>query len=307
MPKRYEDALKACLNAKAAIETELEAIAKEKAESEGPTIVELKGSGIRLLVPNGYQKAQYTNPLKEIKKNITNGEEILRKYTNRSENIVVFRKLPPEKAIPYDGTEKLIEAIRNHLNDNQGIIEVNAGSSKRGYKYIYSIVKTIRDDFKGALYYLKMYIGNEESIVDIDATFSEENLTGERDSFGYALARNAGLVTNENDVMVGWNEDPYDPEYTKGITMNLSERSGLDAWFPDHPLSQAREFVTALTEDKFMIEKPESDSADNQVDDSDNLSPSIKERYEGNDNQFYMDLFAKDPVLGRHTVDIDVE
>ena len=34
--------------------------------------------------------------------------------------------------------------------------------------------------------------------------------------------------------------------------MNLSERVALDGLFPDHPLSQAREFVQAILYDELM-------------------------------------------------------
>ena len=306
MSKRYDDALRACLLAERSLDEELEALAKEKAEKEAPTIVELKGSNIRILVPDGYKKAKYKNPAKELKKNISKEEVVLRKYTSRSENILLFKKLPLEKAIPFDGTEKLIDALHNHLDENQGIIEVKAGTAKRGYKYIYSIVKTIRDDFKGALYHLKMHIGTEESIVEIDATFGEEGVTGERDSFGHALAMKAGLVSFDSDSLVGWNEDPYDPEFTKGIPMNLSERAGLDGLFPDHPLSQAREFVTAVTEDKFVIVKQDSDFSDDQANDLGESKSDLEKEYEGNNNQFILDLFEKEPVFHRHTVDIEV-
>lgn len=301
MTKRYNDAKRACQRAKDLAAEEREAVAKAEAENNAPPVVQLNDGEIRLLIPEGYEKAKYKNPARQLKQSLSKNEIAFRKVTERSDNILVFTKTTAENAMAFDGKQAIIDGIHQQMADNQGLIEVEAGKTKRGYDYIYSIVKTVRDDFKGALYFLRMNVGYESEVIEIQATFEEIGMTGERDSFGYAMASNVGLVSHrEDDGMVGWNEDPYDPEYTKGIPMNLSERSGLDGLFPYHPLSQAREFLLAVIEDKYVIIMKESgDEAAEEV--------ASEEDYEKRDNkEMLADLFAKDPVYTRHTVDIEI-
>lgn len=301
MTKHYDHAIRACQNAKRLAEEEREAAAKAEAEKNAPAVIQLNDSDIRILIPDGYVKAKYKNPARQLKQSLSKNEIVLRKVTERSDNILVFMKTSAENAMAFDGKQIIIDGIHQQMADNQGLIEVDAGKTKRGYDYIYSIVKTIRDDFKGAQYFLRMNVGGESEVIEIHASFEERGMTGERDSFGYAMASNAGLVSHSDDnSLIGWNEDPYDPEYTKGIPMNLSERSGLDGLFPYHPLSQAREFLMAVIEDKFVIIRKESDDNESKDEQSD-------EDAEKKDNkEILADLFAKDPVYTRHTVDIDI-
>ena len=80
-----------------------------------------------------------------------------------------------------------------------------------------------------------------------------------RDTLGMEFARRAGLTNMTGDnPFEGWNEDPFDKTYTKGIPMNLSEKEGIDGLFPYHPLTQAREFLLAVLEDKFVIMKKDN-------------------------------------------------
>lgn len=301
MTKNYNSAIRACQSAKGLIEEVREADEQAAAEKNAPQVVQLNDSEIMLLIPEGYEKAKYKNPARQLKQSLSKNEIALRKVTERSDNILVFMKTTAENAMDFDGKQAIIDGVHQQMADNQGLIEVEAGKTKRGYDYIYSIVKTIRDDFKGALYFLRMNVGTESEVIEIQATFEEIGMTGERDSFGYAMASNAGLVSHHDDGgFSGWNEDPYDPEYTKGIPMNLSERSGLDGLFPYHPLSQAREFLLAMIEDKFVLlrKEPDDEVAENVT---------SEEAEEKKDNQEMLaNLFAKDPVYTRHTVDIEI-
>lgn len=305
MSKHYDAAKHACQKSIAVVEAEKEAEAKAEAEKNEPAIINLEGTSIKILIPGGYEKLKYKNPAKQLLKGTSKDEIAVGKATANSNNVVLISKTTSDKAMNFDGKQELIDGIHDCLGDNQGLIEVNAGKTKRGYDFIYSIVKTLRDDFMGAVYFLRMNIGNGEDLLEIQASFEEIGTTGGRESFCTILAEKAGLI-NMSD-MIGWNEDSYDAEYTKGIPMNLSERSGVDALFPDHPLSQARELVIAITEDKkVLVKKADEDTEQtDNVDESEKKSDFVKQ-YESNNKQFYIDLFAKDPVLSRHTLDIEV-
>lgn len=68
-------------------------------------------------------------------------------------------------------------------------------------------------------------------------------LTGVRDAAVYeAFQRDLKWTTAE------WSADPYDPNYHHGILMNFSERREYDSAFPQHPLSEARAFISFVIE-----------------------------------------------------------
>lgn len=45
---------------------------------------------------------------------------------------------------------------------------------------------------------------------------------------------------------IGWEFDPYDPEYQGIEKMNKSEEKRFDLFFPDHPLSHVRQYMYRL-------------------------------------------------------------
>ena len=302
MYKSYESAINACLSAKKIIEDEKLAEEKELKEAKlKKIIIQPKNTDIKLLIPEGYEKAKYKNPAKGLKNAIANDEIAISKVTDRSVNIVIINKIDNDKAIPFDGKDLLIDGIHKSLNDNQGLIEVESGKTKRGYDYIYSIIKELNEESLGVTYLFRMHIGNKNDTVEIMASFREQGMTGERDSFGAALAQNAGIVSFGEEGLIGWSEDPYDPQFSAGIPMNLSERPALDALFPDHPLSQARELVVAIVEDKHILCKKQHNN--NSEDDINEIS----NEYKNDQDKFYHDLFAKESVLKRPTVDIELQ
>lgn len=294
MIKCYDIAIDACNSSLKVIE---ESIANEKEKAREKIIIQPKGTNLKLLIPDGYEKAKYRNPVKGLKKAIENDEIAVKKVTERSKNIVIFNQIGANEAIAFDGNEQLINGIHKALDSNQGLIEVESGKTKRDYDYIYSIIKSVNEKIRGAEYYLRMQIGNGSDLIEVQALFEEYGVTGERDSFCSAIAQQAGLITFDEDGIQGWFEDPYDPKYTHGIPMNLSERKALDALFPEHPLSQARELITAIIKDQHILPKVKEHSEEQN---------QAFEEYKDNNKQFYIDLFDKDSKLIRPTVEIKV-
>ncbi len=47
--------------------------------------------------------------------------------------------------------------------------------------------------------------------------------------------------------MQGWQQDPYDPAFTKGFLMNQSEKPEYDKSFPEHPLSLLRSAIAGIS------------------------------------------------------------
>jgi len=156
--------------------------------------------------------------------------------------LCLVRIFPIEKncVMPFQNTKSVIDGIHDALDDNQGIIEVESIDDRN--KYIYSIVKTYMEQ-DGVQYCLVLHYEDSGKYYNVTGFFAEHNTTGFRDTVVYELARRDGTVKENMD---GWFKDPYDPNYKKGILMNLSEDMRFDEMFPLHPLSEARRFIKEL-------------------------------------------------------------
>ena len=147
--------------------------------------------------------------------------------------------IPTQYTNPWDD-DKTIDSIRQELGDDQGIIEVEKGVTKNGTRFIASITKTYMGPEYGVQYFLRFnYLSGEEWAEEVDAFFGEESVTGIRESTVMALL---------NAKIDDWCKDPYDENYTKGVRMNKSESREFDKQFPNHPLSQLRDFLYFLTD-----------------------------------------------------------
>lgn len=169
-------------------------------------------------------------------------------YGKRTSNALCMAMLyyiNKNNAMPYNNKE-IIDGIHSVLKENQGLIEVNAGITKNNKKYVYSIVKNKKEP-TGIQYTLTFQIEMQENILNIQAFFDEIGTTGQRDAFVMSMMIKKGKI-NPNEMNV-WIKDPYDETYNKGLRMNLAEKEEYDVAFPEHPLSEARNFV------KIVIEK----------------------------------------------------
>lgn len=169
------------------------------------------------------------------------------KQTSSATCIAMLYYINKEDAMPYNN-EKIINGIHNTLGDDQGLIEVNSGSTKNNKKYVYSIVKT-RKEPSGIQYTLTFQIEMQEGILNIQAFFDEIGVTGQRESIIMAKMINEGKINPINpNEMNAWMKDPYDETYNKGLRMNLAEKEEYDVAFPEHPLSEARNLVKIIIE-----------------------------------------------------------
>lgn len=281
--------------------------AKEQKEKEKHTIIQPAGTKIRILLPDGYNRLKYKNPIKDAAKVIANTDFVYRKTVGSSDNIVIVSKTTPEKAMDPDDLQRLIDGIHECLSDNQGIIEAKSGTTTRGYKFIYSIVKTLSEEPAGGVrYLLRLHLFGNGDIVEIQAEFTEIGMTGGREAVCSELARRAGLADVFADGDNGWAEDPYDPEYTKGCLKNLAEKEGLDGLFPENPLSQAHEFLLAVLLDEFVAAGQDSgEGKDDATDREDkNVVNSSGEKAE-EEKEFLLSLFVDECL--RRTYPVEVE
>ena len=153
--------------------------------------------------------------------------------------------IPTERAMPFDNPQAVIDGIHHALSESQGLIEVEAGQSKSGHCYIYSVVKTLKEP-TGVQYCMTMHLKYPKNAVQIQGFFDESGTTGFRDAMVYSMMSNEGLIKTTEDGIEGWSADPYDPNFKKGILMNCSENKVYDDQFPQHPLSELRRFVREI-------------------------------------------------------------
>ena len=284
-------------------------ISGDESEKDSPVIACLEKSSIKLLLPEGYERMKLEKKVKAKLEKQMKAVEVYQKAVSTSGNIVMIFKTTADKAMNFSDTQRLIDAIHENLADNQGLIEVGAGKTKRSYDYIYSIVKTLQDSMAGVRYYLRMNIGSGDEIIEINADFTEQGMTGHREAMAMSFAISAGLVDldGEGGEISGWMEDPYDPSYTRGVPMNLAERSGLDGLFPYNPLTQARELLLALINDEYVIIRKEASEEEKNSEDQSEAKEKTPEEKKAETTEFYRKLFAKAPELSRHTYPVEVE
>ena len=240
-------------------------------------IVQLKGSSIVILLPEGYVKLKHKNPLRGVINSVTNEETAYGKAVEYSNNVAVITKCNLKDAMDPDDLKGHIYAIRGVLSDSQGIIEADNGETKRGYKYIYSIVKSLSEsEFGGVRYSLLLDLLNGSDAVSVRANFDEIGTTGLRETLCVDLARRAGLTEITSAGLKNWAEDPYDPEFKKGALKNLAEKEGLDVLFPENPLSQAHEFLLAALKDEYVIVN-QNNEAEEAVSEREGLNEEEKE------------------------------
>ena len=153
----------------------------------------------------------------------------------------------PEEAMIYDDVQSLINALHESMDENTGIIEVDAGVTKKNnYKYICAIRKINAGtlDIPKIHYALNMNVRAGDKDYFINGDYMEEGTTGIRDSAVYAYLYSRGIIDN----MKAWVKDQYDENYEKGLRMNISERKEFDELFPNHPLTVLRKYVVWVIE-----------------------------------------------------------
>lgn len=161
--------------------------------------------------------------------------------TPRAACLLLMMPIQPDRAMNVQPDE-LVEILHGMLEKQQGLIEVKAGDD-----YIYSIVKDLQEG-GGVQYILTFQKKFGDRILSLRGYFDEMGVTGLRESAVLQLCMQNHLVGSENDPMEGWAMDPYDPDFSKGIRMNLSEQEEFDGMFPEFPLSLCRALLKTVCE-----------------------------------------------------------
>ena len=167
------------------------------------------------------------------------------KQTQSSNCFLMMFPINNKNAMPYGNEKVVIDGIHAALSENQGLVEVKSGTTKNQKQYIYSIVKSKLEP-SGMQYILTMHINMNNHSINIQSYFDEVGITGFRDTTIMNKMINEGKITPSNND--AWFKDPYDENYKNGLLMNLSEDVAYDSMFPQHPLSETRNFVKYIIE-----------------------------------------------------------
>lgn len=147
--------------------------------------------------------------------------------------------MPATYAMPFGDSDTVVGGIHRALAPDQGLVQVEAGTTHAGRAYVYSIVKT-RVEPSGVQYSLTLHVDTGSQTTCVQAFCDEGQPTGVRDAAVFSALLKAGEVGED---LSGWQRDPYDPAREEGFLANLSELPEFDHYFPGHPLSLARELV----------------------------------------------------------------
>lgn len=196
----------------------------------------------KIIIPAEYKKgkkipAEYGLP-KDAESFITTSENGI--------GTLIMHEVTEEQTMPFDNPQWVIDTLHSSMGENEGIIEVNNGTTAGGKPYIYEIIKhhfsNKEEGLPGKMEYtLNINVRFENSIQFINGSFVEGNTTGVRESVIYAAYMKT--KNDKPDEVTEWLYDPYDSDYTKGLRMNVSEKASFDENFPWHPLSMCRKLV----------------------------------------------------------------
>lgn len=205
--------------------------------------------GAAQLFLKGDTRAVFTMPDDyQLLKNLEDDPKNCLNYAKETESCATFIQLfaiERMSTMDWGEDQKIIDGIHQSLAENQALIEVKCDKTRRGYHYVYSIVKTLEKP-SGVQYFLLMQVLYGHAALNIKAFFSEKGMTGQRDAAIFELAVRKGIVSPSDTS--NWACDPYDKDFKHPCLMNLSEDRKYDELFPGHPLSQCRGFIKTVIE-----------------------------------------------------------
>lgn len=169
-------------------------------------------------------------------------------YGMQTESCSAFVQAYPitlSSAMDFGNDRKVIDRIHQSLEDNQALIEVKSGRTHNGFRFMYSIIKTLMQPSGGVQYFALFQIHYGSNLaLNVKAFFTECGDTGERDATMWNVMVERGVVSIEDNSR--WSFDPYDEDFKRPYLMNLSERAGYDCLFPKHPLSECRNLINYM-------------------------------------------------------------
>jgi hypothetical protein len=181
---------------------------------------------------------------------------VLKVWTNPEADVVTLNLFltAPDIRVSLANLEGLREMYREQVTAAKGgLIEVGK-LEVSGISSIKTIFK-LPQKMAGVAYVAAITIPFKDFSFVLKITCQERGFGGNREIRILEQRRLALLEKRETrDVMIGWNADPYDPNFKSELLMTFAENQVFDADFPDHPISRARFWIAAF-EKTLMLEK----------------------------------------------------
>ena len=135
--------------------------------------IALHNSKLTLLLPKGYERVGNGASLypEMYQKRKAEDVEMFQSLSSSSYGNIVIAHINLADSMRFGDKALLISDIHSRLADDQGLIEVETGTSPRGYEYIYSIIKTYHQNELNVNYCLRMNIKNGAEVIELLDTF----------------------------------------------------------------------------------------------------------------------------------------
>lgn len=191
-------------------------------------------------LPENYQ---FFEKLQEDKYEMPKGTVIFGVLADQAKATLATREVDPSTSMDFDNPQSVVDYLHDHMEDNEGLVEVGHGKTKKNNPIIYNILKQrmYEDGRPGIMYLIHLNLKMQEHIYFIHGVFEEYGTTGIRESGVYAMYMKDH--PNAEFPPEGWFRDPYDASFTKGFLRNFAEHHQFDRFCPGHPLSQARAYI----------------------------------------------------------------
>jgi hypothetical protein len=181
---------------------------------------------------------------------------VLKVWTNPEADVVTLNLFltAPDIRVSLSNLEGLREMYREQVTAAKGgLIEVGT-LEVSSIPSIKTILK-LPQKMAGVAYVAAITIPFKDFSFVLKITCQERGFSGTRETRILEQRRLALLEKGETrDVMIGWNSDPYDPNFKSELLMTFAENQVFDADFPDHPISRARFWIEKF-EKSLKLEK----------------------------------------------------
>ena len=196
-----------------------------------------------IYLPENYQ---FFEELQESENGIPKGAVFFGVQIGETNAVLCAYAVDKQSSMDFTNPQSVVDYLHAHMEDNEGIVEVGCGQTSKGNPIIFNILKkTLYDDGRpGNCYLIHLNLEIKNSGDFIHGVFRECGTTGIRDNT--VFAEYCHYHSEFEGPSEGWCSDPYDPYYTKGFLMNISEQQKFDEFFPGHPLSQARAYINYI-------------------------------------------------------------
>lgn len=165
--------------------------------------------------------------------------------TSGAECFVSCRPIRLSAAMPFGRPLEVIYGMRPVMTDSQGLVEVETGRTRNGYRYTYVITK-YRTGFAGVKYDLHLHLDFVDSVMELQGYFNETGKFGFRENTVHSRIFGGEKSARYLKALGLWEADPYEPWLSEGFLMNGSEYEVYDEEFPEHPLSELRRLIKEI-------------------------------------------------------------